>query len=115
MRPIGLIVTLIKCFTKILAHRLSKSCEHSSLIEDSVFGFRAQRYTHDAILSLTSKIEDCRRCGLKAVAINIDLTKFYKSFSPGLLQKRMSYLGYCENDIQIVWTCTTPPHPPLPF
>ena len=82
MRPICLMSVIIKCFSKILAARMSRCCEHTGVFDDSAFGFRPLRSIHDAIASWTSKIADCRRKGLKVVALYIDLTNFYQQSRP---------------------------------
>ena len=39
---------------------------------------------------------------VKAIALYIDLTNFYQTVSPDLLQRLMTYLGFSADDIQLV-------------
>ncbi|KAF8638448.1 hypothetical protein AX17_002205, partial [Amanita inopinata Kibby_2008] len=93
-RPIALLNTLSKLFTKVLAKRLNQECTLSDLLYKGQCGGVEEHSTTDAGLSLLAFIQDAQRKGLCPSFLTFDIAQFFPSINHDLLCQILQRLGF---------------------
>ena len=96
-RPIALTSCLAKLLERIINIRLMNHLEHNSLVSPVQSGYRKARSTTDALVTLTSDIQDAFSRGEHLVATYFDMEKAYdRAWNHGII-KAMYTLGIRGN------------------
>lgn len=92
-RPISILPSLSKILEKIINKRLVNYLEKNNVLSKNQFGFRQNKSTDDAVLSLTefvaTKLDNSKKC----ISIFIDLAKAFDTVSVPLLMNKLEKIG----------------------
>lgn len=92
-RPISLLPIFSKILEKIISKRLTNFLEKHHLLAEQQFGFRNNRSTEQANISLSHSILENIDNGNYTVGVFIDLTKAFDTVPHDILLKKLNYLG----------------------
>lgn len=92
-RPISILTAISKILEKIINNRLLGFLNKYELLSPCQFGFRAERSTEDAVLTLTNYVVKKLDKRKKCLTIFIDLKKAFDTVSITLLIKRLETIG----------------------
>lgn len=93
-RPIALLVTIAKLFTKVLSHRLQFDGIHHDLFHPGQFGGIKKHATIDAGLILTDFVSKARQRGLYTSVLAVDIAQFFPSLNHDVANKILTKLGF---------------------
>jgi hypothetical protein len=92
-RPILLMECLGKTLEKVVAARLNSDIDHFGLIPPSQFGSRHFHSAPDAATMLRYKAETTIKAGRIGVVILMDISHFFDSLDPSLMEQILLHLG----------------------
>jgi len=101
-RPISLLPILSKVFEGFLKKKLSGHLEHHDFLAPSQFGFRPQRSTSDAILSLVNYSLEALEQGLECCATFVDLSKAFDRVCHRKLVQKLSNFEFSSLAISMI-------------
>lgn len=92
-RPISITPVLSKVFERLLSKRLSKFVESNDLLPDLQFGFRKGRGTCDALLTISSYLQEALDCGHEARMVGLDFSAAFDRVNHSALIYKLKLLG----------------------
>ncbi len=101
-RPIALIDSVCKLWTKIQTKVLSDYAEEHSILSSSQAGFRKFNNTIQQLQLLTSAIEDARLTGQNIYALMVDLKSAFNMIDHDTLFKIMNDLGFPPDALSVL-------------
>ena len=93
-RPIALLNTFGKWFTKALAHRMNQDSIRFNLLHPGQFGGIKEHSTIDAGLTLIDKVHKARDAGLHTSCLAVDVAQFFPSVNHAVLVAILTKLGF---------------------
>ncbi|KAF8630230.1 hypothetical protein AX17_005467 [Amanita inopinata Kibby_2008] len=123
-RPIALLNTLGKLFTKAMARRLQFECIKHQVLYEGQMGGIAEHATLDAGMYLMNFLTDARARGLTPSLLTFDIAQFFPSINHELLLETLRHYGFSNKIVsffasffkdrytQYAWGATlSPPFP----
>jgi hypothetical protein len=101
-RPIALIDSVYKLWTKIQTKVLSDYAEEHSILSPSQAGFRKYNNTIQQLQLLTNAIEDARLTGQNIYALMADLKSAFNMIDHDTLFKIMNDLGFPPDALSVL-------------
>jgi hypothetical protein len=102
-RPIALANTMLKCFTQILAKRITQWAESNNKLPEAQAGFGKGRSCQDHIFTLNGLIQiGLHQPRAKVYALFIDFERAFPSISFSKLWNRLHDLGVSNKIIKIL-------------
>lgn len=92
-RPISLLSSVSKILEKIVNKRLLWFLERHGLLANNQYGFRQNRSTEDAVITLVDHITEQVDRGRKCISVFIDLAKAFDTVSRPMLLRKLEALG----------------------
>ncbi|GBM57304.1 Retrovirus-related Pol polyprotein from type-1 retrotransposable element R1 [Araneus ventricosus] len=96
-RPISLLPTLGKLLEKLLLQRFNFQLKTNKLQHPLQYGFREGKSAHDALLHVTSLLEQARRQEKHAVLISLDISGAFDSLQYSSVRDRFTSLSLFSN------------------
>lgn len=100
-RPIATIPVISKILEIIMKDRLNNYCENEHVFSDSQYGFRKNRSTLKALLSLVDIVVEGFDRGYPSNATLCDLSKAFDSVNTKILIEKLEYYGIRENMLRL--------------
>jgi hypothetical protein len=107
-RPISLIHSFAKLFSKLLVNRLAP--ELKKLISHSQNAFIKKRCIHDNFMFVHQMVKELHRKKVPAIFIKLEISKAFGMVSSSYLLDIMSFLGFglcCRNWITALWATSS--------
>lgn len=98
-RPISQTETISKIFEQIIYKQVSTYLEGNKLLSDYQFGFRKNKTTEDAILSLTENIYKNLNDKKISVLLSLDLKKAFDVINLDILISKLDNIGIKGNEL----------------
>lgn len=92
-RPISVLTTISKIIEKLVNKRLICYLESNSILSKNQFGFRRNKSTEDAVLSLTSLVSGYVDAGERCVGVFLDLQKAFDTVCIPILLAKLESIG----------------------
>lgn len=92
-RPISLLPFFSKIMEKVVSKRVIDFLEKNNLLSENQFGFRKNKSTEHAVLSLTSNIMQNIDRNEFTIGVFIDLTKAFDTVPHDILLKKLESIG----------------------
>jgi len=105
-RPITLLETSRKIFTRILTNRLNKFINEKNLLKGLNVGFQENKRATDLGFAILRLNELCRIKNINFEILSLDVAKAYNSVLWDLLEKSIKRLGILEIIMKIIKTLT---------
>ncbi|GBN77825.1 hypothetical protein AVEN_123090-1 [Araneus ventricosus] len=96
-RPTSLLTTLGKLLEKLLLQRFNFQLKTNKLQHPPQYGFREGKSADDALLHVTSLLEQARRQEKHAVLISLDISGAFDSLQYSSIRDRFAYLSLFSN------------------
>jgi hypothetical protein len=101
-RPISILPALSKIFEKAILKRMSLFESQHNLFHNFQFGFRKQRSTASALLSLSNEVLKNLDKGNYNCMISLDLSKAFDSVDHALLISKLQWYGFKGKIIDLI-------------
>ena len=109
-RPIGLLNTIYKVWTRFVTEVLSSYSEDYHILSPSQEGFRPSRNTSRHLQRLAHILEDARASHKDIYALYIDFTSAFNTISHAKLYRIMHDLGFPTDSIDVIRSIYTDAH-----
>ena len=100
-RPISVLPTLSKLMEKAVHTQLTEYLESGKLLNDSQFGYRANRSTSLATTLLVDEIRNAGEKGMLLGALFLDLSKAFDTINHDVILKKLT--SYGVNNVELQW------------
>jgi hypothetical protein len=105
-RPITLLESSRKIFTRILTNRLTKYIKEKKLLKGLNVGFQENKRATDLGFATLRLNELCRIKNLNFEMLSLDVAKAYDSVSWDLLEKSIKRIGIPQNIVNVIKSLT---------
>lgn len=93
-RPISLLSNLAKIMEKIIKKSLVSYLSTHNIINDSQFGFQANKSTEDALIKLSNTVSHNLNHNVKTIALFLDIRKAFDTIPHDLLFSKLERYGF---------------------
>ena len=101
-RPVGLLNTVYKLWTKMLTRALSDYAEKHSILSSSQKGFRKAANTMHQLQMLRMALEDARMTGQNIFNLQVDFSMAFNMMDHDVLLCTMQDLGFPTDAIEVI-------------
>lgn len=101
-RPISLVNNLNKVIEACIKPRLINYLENNNILSNRQFGFRKNRGTQDALIDLTTTVNNNIDNNNKVLTVFLDLAKCFDSLSHPILIGKMKEIGIGGNVLELL-------------
>ena len=99
-RPINLLESLRKLYSKILTTRLTKAIDKK--LHPNAFGFRPGKQCQDAIQVVRRIIDHAKTKNKQLLLACLDIRKAFDSLQPASIKKSLAFMGVDQDFIQLL-------------
>lgn len=101
-RPISLLPTISKLYEKFLSYQMNNYLESNNVLSNRQHGFRRNRSTETAVLSLTEKITSSLERQNYTTAFFLDLSKAFDTVDHDILLRKLLHYGIVGKSYKIL-------------
>lgn len=101
-RPIGLLNTMYKLWTKLVSRGLARYAETNRILSTAQAGFRQHQNTMDQIQLLIMALEDARLTGQNLYMLQVDFSSAFNMIDQDKLLTIMYELGFPADAIEVI-------------
>jgi len=91
-RPISLLSNFYKIISRLINNRLKKIANR--VLSRSQKGFNQSRYIHEVLINSCETMDHCKKNGIKAAMVSVDISKAFDSVSHSYMEKVYDFYGF---------------------